>query len=114
MRSRLILLALAALALGGCKTRFKCEARKCSHDPAPLAWAVAECRTKAQDAKCGSAYTAWMQCLWDHTTCDKQGRADAAALVGACGDEGQRYLRCTGVEESPSGLPGGHPPVGPK
>ena len=114
-----LMVALAAVVgLAGCKSRFACDKKsKCSADPPPLAWSVAECKVKMADSKCGALYGAWRQCEWDHATCDSHNRIDIAASTQPCTSDGQAYLRCEGiVGEATSAapfpaLPSGHVPL---
>jgi hypothetical protein len=112
---------LVPVLVTGCKAKWKCEAKsKCSADPAPLAWAVAQCRIKLADTKCGETYRTWMQCQWDHVKCDAHDRTDLANAARSCEAERDDYLRCANTLEQPpvaptaappDELPSGHPPV---
>jgi hypothetical protein len=64
---------------------------KCSADPAPTSAEIMQCQMAQSDSKCGSDFTALLNCAYANQTCDSSGHT---MQTTACNTQAMTYATC--------------------
>ena len=83
--------AASAAASGNCPA---VGSKACPNDDPITQAEVDQCNQAKNDSKCGSKYTAVLQCEGSNLKCGSDGKVDATATGNACSSQVQAYVSC--------------------